>query len=91
MTVGYAAQCAVRGITLESLAIETDGEIDLRGFLGMDPAVPKGFENLSYTVRIRGNGTKEQFAEVHEAVMATSPNFYNLSRPVVLKPALVVE
>jgi OsmC-like protein len=58
MTVGYAAQCAARGITLESLAIETDGEIDLRGFLGIDPAVPKGFENLSYTVRIRGNGKR---------------------------------
>src|SRR3954449_6114853 len=27
MTVGYAAQCAVRGITLDSLAIETDGAI----------------------------------------------------------------
>ena len=91
MTVGYVAQCAVRGITLESLAIETDGEIDLRGFLGIDPTVPQGYENLSYTVRIKGNGTKEQFAEVHKAVMATSPNFYNLSRPVVLKPALVVE
>ena len=91
MTVGYVAQCAVRGITLESLAIETDGEIDLRGFLGIDPAVPQGYENLSYTVRIKGNGTKEQFAEVHKAVMATSPNFYNLSRPVFLKPALVVE
>ena len=91
MTVGYVAQCAVRGITLESLAIETDGEIDLRGFLGIDPTVPQGYENLSYTVRIKGNGTKEQFAEVHRAVMATSPNFYNLSRPVVLKPALVVE
>ena len=81
MTVGYAAQCAVRGITLESLAIETDGEIDLRGFLGIDPAVPKGFENLSYTVRIRGNGTKEQFAEVHEAEMATSPNFSRFVPP----------
>ena len=91
MTVGYVAQCAVRGITLESLAIETDGEIDLRGFLGIDPAVPQGYENLRYTVRIEGNGTKEQFAEVHKAVMATSPNFYNLSQPVVLKPALVVE
>jgi uncharacterized OsmC-like protein len=91
MTVGYVAQCAVRGITLESLAIETDGEIDLRGFLGIDPAVPQGYENLSYTVRIKGNGTREQFAEVHKAVMATSPNFYNLSQPVVLKPALVVE
>jgi uncharacterized OsmC-like protein len=91
MTVGYAAQCAVRGIVLESLAIETKGEIDLRGFLGIDPAVPQGYENLSYTVRIKGSGTKAQFAEIHEAVMATSPNFYNISRPVALKPALVVE
>src|SRR5262249_30423216 len=91
MTVGYVAQCAVRGITLESLAIETEGEIDLRGFLGIDPAVARGYENLRYKVRIKGNGTKEQFAEIHEAVMATSPNFYNMSRPVALKPTLVVE
>lgn len=91
MMVGYVAQCAVRGIVLESLEIETDGEIDLRGFLGIDPAVPRGYESLSYTVRIKGNGTKEQFAEVHQAVMATSPNFYALSRPVALKPTLIVE
>ena len=91
MMVGYVAQCAVRGIVLESLAIETEGEIDLRGFLGIDPAVPAGYENLRYKVRIKGNGTKEQFAEIHKAVMATSPNFYNLSRPVALKPLLIVE
>src|SRR5215472_14690279 len=91
MTVGYVAQCAVRGITLEGLVIETEGEIDLRGFLGIDPAVPRGYDNLRYTVRIKGNGTKEQFSEIHEAVMATSPNFYNLSRPVALEPTLVVE
>jgi hypothetical protein len=89
--VGHAAQCAVRGITLENLAIETEGEIDLRGFLGIDPAVTRGYDDLRYKVRIKGNGTKEQFAEIHEAVMATSPNFHNLSRPVALKPTLVVE
>jgi uncharacterized OsmC-like protein len=89
--VGYVAQCAVRGITLQSLEIETDGEIDLRGFLGIDPAVPPGYENLSYIVRIKGNGTKEEFTEIHEAVMATSPNFHNAARPVALKPTLVVE
>ena len=91
MTVGYVAQCAVHGITIESLVIETEGEIDLRGFLGIDPAVAKGYESLRYKVRIKGNGTKEQFAEIHEAVMASSPNFYNLSQPVALKPTLVVE
>src|SRR6516162_1058679 len=91
MTVGYVAQCAVHRITLESLVIETEGEIDLRGFLGIDPTVANGYESLRYKVRIKGNGTKEQFAEIHEAVMATSPNFYNLSQPVALKPTLVVE
>jgi uncharacterized OsmC-like protein len=91
MMVGYVAQCAVHGITLESLKIETDGEIDLRGFLGIDPAVPAGYQNLNYTVRIKGGGTKEEFAKIHEAVMATSPNFYSVSRPVALKPTLVVE
>src|SRR5438477_10580355 len=79
MTVGYVAQCAVRGITLESLEIETDGEIDLRGFLDIDSAVPPGYENLSYIVRIRGSGTKEEVAEIHEVVIATSPSLYYVS------------
>lgn len=91
MTVGYVAQCAVRGITLERLEIETGGEIDLRGFLGLDPSVPPGYQSLRYTVRIKGSGTEEQFAEIHKAVMATSPNFYNMARPITLEPVLVVE
>src|SRR3954453_21342499 len=91
MTVGYVAQCSVRGIALERLEIETDGEIDLRGFLGLDPSVPPGYESLRYTVRIKGSGTPEQFAEIHEAVMATSPNFYNVARAITLNPVLVVE
>jgi len=91
MIVGYAAQCAIRGITLEHLEIKTEGEIDLRGFLGLDSGVPPGYESLTSTVRLRGDGTAEQFAEVHKAVLATSPNFYNLSKAVALKPTLVVE
>ena len=91
MTVGYVAQCAIRGITLEALQIETEGEIDLRGFLGIDPNVAAGYESLRYTVRIKGNGTEAEFAEIHEAVMATSPNFYNIATAVALKPTLMVE
>ncbi|OUL77795.1 OsmC family protein [Paraburkholderia hospita] len=90
IVVGYVAQCAVRGITLESLRIETEGEIDLRGFLGLDPQVANGYENLRYTVHIKGNGTEQQFVEVHDAVMATSPNVYNLANAVTLKSTLVV-
>ncbi|MFB9124240.1 hypothetical protein ACFFYR_13990 [Paraburkholderia dipogonis] len=49
-----------------------------------------GYESLRYTVRIKGSGTREQFAEIHSAVMATSPNFYNLAKAVPLKSTLLV-
>ena len=90
IAVGYVAQCAVRGITLQSLEIETEGDIDLRGFLGIDPDVANGYESLRYTVRVKGSGTKQQFAEIHDAVMATSPNVYNLANAVALKSTILV-
>jgi uncharacterized OsmC-like protein len=82
MMVGYVAQAAVRGITLESCSIVTDGELDLRGFLGLADDVPAGYPELSYTVDIKGNGTPQQFEDIHEAVMRTSPNYYNMARPI---------
>jgi uncharacterized OsmC-like protein len=91
MTVGYVALCALQGITLEKLEIETEGDIDLRGFFGLDRSVPPGYESLRYTVRVKGNGTPAQFAEIHKTVMATSPNFHNIARAVTLNPTLVVE
>lgn len=90
IAVGYVAQCAIRGIALDSLTIETEGEIDLRGFLGLDPTVANGYESLRYTVRVKGDGTEQQFAEIHDAVLATSPNVHNLAKCVALKSTIVV-
>ena len=82
MMVGYVAQAAVRGIRLDTCTIETDGELDLRGFLGLDDKVPAGYRTINYTVTLNGDGTREQFEEIHQAVMATSPNYFNLAQPV---------
>ncbi|MEO1251321.1 MAG: OsmC family protein [Pseudomonadota bacterium] len=90
MMVGYVAQCSLNGIELESLEIDVEGDIDLRGFLALKEGVAPGYEKLSYTVRIKGDATQEQFEEIHEAVMKTSPNFYNLSRAVPLHAKLQV-
>jgi hypothetical protein len=43
-----------------------DGSIDMAQGMNLN-------ENLSYMVRIKGSGTKEQFAEIHEAVMRPRP------------------
>lgn len=91
MIVGYSATCAHEGIELEELRIETEGDIDLRGFLGLDATVKPGYEQLRYTVYIKGNGTPEQFEKIHRTVMATSPNYFNVSSAVPLKSRLVVK
>jgi uncharacterized OsmC-like protein len=90
MTVGYVAGASLRGITLDNLEIETTGELDLRGFLGLDDSVPPGYEAIDYTVRIAGNGTREQFEEIHRTVMQTSPNYFNLARPIRMNGRLQV-
>ena len=82
MTVGYVAGASIRGIKLTKLEIETTGQLDLRGFLGLDDAVPPGYETIDYVVRIEGDGTSEQFHEIHRTVMQTSPNYFNLARPI---------
>jgi len=82
MMIGYVAQATLRGISLSDCRIETEGELDLRGFLGLDENVPPGYRRINYTVWIDGDGTREQFQEIHEAVMATSPNYFNLAQPI---------
>jgi len=78
MIVGYTALCALQGIAL-------------RGFFGLDPSVPAGYRELNSRVVIQGDGTEEQFRKIHQMVMATSPNFFNITRAVRVMPELVVE
>ena len=90
ITVGYVAGASLKGITLEALEIRTRGELDLRGFLGLSDEVPPGYESIAYDVRIKGDGSPEQFEEIHQTVMKTSPNYFNISRPIRLTGTLRV-
>ena len=90
ITVGYVAGASVKGIDLESVEIRTKGELDLRGFLGLSDEVAPGYEAIDYEVRIKGNGSPEQFEEIHQTVMRTSPNYFNMSRPIRMNGSLLV-
>jgi len=90
ITVGYVAGASLKGITLEALEIRTRGELDLRGFLGLSDEVPPGYESIAYDVRIKGDGSPEQFEEIHQTVMKTSPNYFNISRPIRVNGSLTV-
>ena len=79
-----------RASASNSVEIRTRGELDLRGFLGLSDEVAPGYEAIDYDVRIKGDGTPEQFEEIHQTVMKTSPNYFNFSRPIRMNGSLHV-
>lgn len=91
LTVGYVAVAAMQGIALEKVEVETSGELDLRGFLGLDPGIRPGYDTLRSVARLRGAGTPAQFQAIHETVVKTSPNYFTVARPVAIDARLVVE
>ena len=82
MIVGYAALCALEGITLEELRITTEGDIDLRGFLGLNDAVRPGYGAIRGTVRLQSTASGAELARLKAAVDAHCPVLDMLSTPV---------
>lgn len=91
MVVGFSAVCALKGIELEELVIETSGDIDLRGFLGLDATVKPGYPNLRQTVTIKAKAPAADLESVHDIVKATSPNFFNITNAIATASRLVVK
>ncbi|MBS1895509.1 MAG: OsmC family protein [Actinobacteria bacterium] len=81
--VTLAANAASRGIELDSVHFDLEGDFDLHGFLGLDEAVRPGLQELRVAVDIDSpNATREQLTELVEAVQQRSPIRDTLANPV---------
>lgn len=82
MAVTFIAGATLMGIRLESLSLEVDGELDLKGFLGINEDEHIGFPELKYTFNVKGEGTEEQYAKLLERVKRHSPNYATVAYEV---------
>jgi uncharacterized OsmC-like protein len=64
VTTTMVYHSAARGISLEGVESTLEGELDLHGFLGLDPNVRKGFKNVTVNVRVTGDLSEEEKQEV---------------------------
>lgn len=51
---------AAMGLPVEDVEVTVEGDLDLRGTLGISPDVPVGFTEIRLAVRVRGELTPEQ-------------------------------
>ncbi|REJ83091.1 MAG: OsmC family peroxiredoxin [Planctomycetota bacterium] len=79
VTTSMVAHAAVRGIKIEELESELEGDIDLRGFLGLSSDVPKGFTNIRVKFKVK---TDEGNLAKLKSLASFSPVYNTLSNGV---------
>lgn len=82
MAVTFMAGATTMNINIDQLRLEIDGDLDLKGFLGVDSETNPGFPELKFIFHVKGNGTQEQYNKLIERVTKHSPNFNTIKNEV---------
>jgi uncharacterized OsmC-like protein len=82
VTTSMVYHAAARGIAIEQVETSLDGDLDLQGFLGLDPSVRNGYQQIRLKQRIKANVTDEQLRELSSLGPTFSPVFDSITKGV---------
>jgi uncharacterized OsmC-like protein len=88
LMVGFMVGASVRGIQVESLAIEVRSELDLAGFLGVRDNAPVALGCIRYTMTVAADAPDELLEELRAQAQAHSPNAMTLLQGVRIEGSI---
>lgn len=88
LAVGFVYNAAAKGIQVEHLDFDLEGDLDLHGFLGLSEETRAGYQNIRVTYRVDADAPREDLEELCEYVQDTSPVVDIIRNPVPLSVEL---
>jgi len=85
VTTSMVYHAAARGITIEEVESTIEGAIDLHGFLGLDPNIRRGFQEITMKFKIKADADDEKLEEIVNLGSAFSPVFDSVTNGVPVK------
>jgi uncharacterized OsmC-like protein len=82
LTSSLVYHAAAQGIKIRSVESRLEGDLDLRGFLGLAPDVKVGYETIRVIFTIDADISDEQKEELVKIAQKYSPVFNTVSNPV---------
>jgi uncharacterized OsmC-like protein len=82
VTTTLTLHAAARGIRIESISTEMEGEIDLQGLLGLDESVSPGYEQIRMKLDVKADCSDEELDDLLGFVRKHSPVCETICRPV---------
>lgn len=73
LSVGFAYNAAAKGIELDGVTFQLEGDIDLHGFLGLSDQVRPGYSNIRVKCVVKSDTPPAAIRELAEHVQRTSP------------------
>ena len=73
MVVSIVYNAAVRRINVEALELDLEGDLDLRGLLGISEDVRPGYQNIRISCRIKSDAPGDKIEELLEYAQRISP------------------
>ncbi len=86
----YRLWAAELGMTLERVTVEVEGDIDLRGLLGLSDDVPPGYGTIRIAVRLEGPEPEERYHLLAEEADRHCPLLDVLVRPLPLERSVLL-
>ena len=82
LTTSLIAHSAARGIEIRGVKSRYEGDLDLRGFLGLSEDVPVGFQNIRVYFKIDADVSEEKKEELIKMAQKYSPVFNSITKPI---------
>lgn len=88
LTTSLIAHAAARGIEIKGLSTRLEGDLDLRGFLGISDDVKVGYERIRVYFRIDADIPEEKKQELIDMAAKYSPVYNTVANPVPVEVLL---
>ncbi len=82
VTTTLILHATMRGITIQELSTELEGDIDLCGLLGLDPDVSPSYEEIRIRMHIKADCPDVELEDLLAVAKAHSPVCNTVCRPV---------
>ena len=85
VTTTFVLHAAARGVRIEELSTELEGDLDLHGLLGLDDAVSPGYEQIRIRLHVKADCPEEELEALLAYAQAHSPVCNTVCRPVPVR------
>ncbi len=84
LTTALIYHAAAQGIRIDEVESILEGDLDIRGFLGLSDKVRNGYNNIRVTFQIKSDAPQEKLDELVNLAQSRSPVFDIVSNPVTI-------